>query len=183
MDTSNRSPQIFEALLTKRQILLQGEVDGDIQQKITRWILYLNALNDTPITLFIDSFGGSTELSLCICDAVVQSQAQVIGVVVADASSAGFRILQSCQRRLSYPRARLMFHAPSIANKRIDSDDWAEDYKKIQEMHEEQLNVYAKRSKQPIKRLREWSKEEKRFTADEAFKAGFLDEVIKPPRK
>lgn len=183
MDISARSPQIFEALLAKRQILLQDDVDNDLQEKITRLILYLNTLDKTPITLFIDSYGGKTEISLRICDALQQSLAEVRGVVTAVAASAGFRILQSCHRRLAYPNSHLLFHAPAINDLRVDSDDFAEAIKKNQELHEEQLKVYAKRSKQSLEQLREWSKKEKRFTAVEALKVGFLDEIIEPPAR
>ncbi len=178
MDITNRSSEIFDALLSKRQILLQGEVDDDIQMKITRLILYLNTTGDAPITLFIDSTGGDTKKSLCICDALSQSAASVRGVVVADAFSAGFRILQSCHKRLAYPRANFLFHAPAINGKRIDADDWADYLKEVQELHEEQLKTYADRSKQSNEQLKEWSKKEKCFTAEEALKFGFLDEII-----
>ncbi len=183
MDIGIQSPEIVEALLAKRHILLQGPVEGLLQARITRLILYLNALDDRPITLLIDSGGGETETSLLICDAIEQSHAVVSGLVVADVFSAAFRILQSCHRRLAYPRARLQFHAPATNGKRVDEDNWNKYIIRIHELHEEQLHVYAKRSKQSIRSLRKWAKEQKFFTAAEALKLGFLDELVQPPKK
>ncbi len=180
MDTGPRSPQILETLLQKRQILLQGEVDADIQTKISRFILYLNAIDNSPITLFIDTGGGRTELSLIINDSIQQSVAEIHGIVIGDAFSAGFRILQSCKKRMAYPNARLMFHATAVSLTRCDSDDWEISLKKTLILHEEQLRIYAKRSNQTVDQLRIWSKAEKRFTSEEALQEGFLDEVIQP---
>lgn len=183
MELNSRSPQITGALLAKRQILLQGEVDDDIQLKITRFIAYLNAISDAPITLLIDTMGGNTDLSLSICDAIEHSVAEVTGLVVADAQSAGFRILQSCPRRLAYPHARFRLHAPASANLRIDSKEWDYALKHIKGLHEEQLRVCAKRSGQSIRFCREWSIRDKRFGAAEALKLGFIDGITRPPRK
>ena len=183
MDLSLRSPEIFKALLTKRQILLQGDTDDDLREKITRLILYLNAIDHTPITLFIDSCGGNTDLSLSICDVIQYSQASVIGLAVGDAQSAGFRILQACDQRLAYPWARFMFHAPAVNGKSIDSDDWDQHIANVQEYHNEQLNVYVKRSGRSLNFCKKWAKEERRFFAPEALRLGFLDEIIRPPKK
>jgi len=183
MDLTSQSNDISDALLTKRQILLQGSVDGNMQTKITRLIFHLNAINSLPITLIIDTGGGKTELGMCICDAIRYSQANVIGMVVADAQSAGFDILQACDKRLAYPGARLMFHAPAGDGKRIDADDWDRYLLEARENHEECLKVYAKRSGQSIKSCRQWAKEEKRFFAPEALRLGFIDAIVKPPKK
>lgn len=184
MDTGSRSPQIIEAFLAKRQILFQGDVDSEMQARITRLILYLNTIDDKqPITLLIDSCGGQTKLSLSICDAIEQSRAVVTGLVVADAFSAAFRILQSCHRRLAYPRARLQFHAPAIDGIRIDDDRWDQYITDLRGLNEEQLHVYAKRSKQSMRQLRKWSKEEEFFSAAKALKLGFIDELVRPPKK
>ncbi len=183
MDIGAQSPEIISALLTKRQILLQSEIDSSVQVQICRFIIYLNSVDQTPITLFIDSNGGDTELSLFICDVIQHSQAEVHGIVIADANSAAFRILQACHKRLAYPHASMLFHATTIAGRRVDADDLEEYLKKLKGCHEEQVRVFAERSKQSIKQIREWSKKEKRFTAQEAKAAGFLDEVIEPPGK
>jgi len=182
MDVGPRSPQIFEALLARRQLLLQGDVDGDIQDKLTRYILYLNSIGDTPITLFIDTPGGNTEFSLCISDMIRHSNSDVHGVVTCDAFSAGFRILQACRRRIAYPNARLMFHATALNGVRCDSDRWDEACKRAFILHDDQVKLYVARTGQPEAQIRLWAKNEKRFTAQEALQLGFLDAIAEPSK-
>ena len=182
MDIGHRSIQILEALLSRRQLLLQGYIDSDIQTKISRFILYLNSLDESPITLFIDTGGGNMDLGLCICDAVKQSQAEIHGVVIGDAFSTAFRILQTCHKRLAYPNARLMFHAPSINRMRCDDDNWDEYLKQLFKLQSDQLQFFCERSNQSIEQLKEWSKKEKRFNSQEALDAGFLDGIIEPSK-
>jgi ATP-dependent Clp protease protease subunit len=183
MDISVNSPQILEALLSRRHILIQNRIDAEVQVKVTRFLAYLNALDETPITVLIDSPGGDTRLSLFICDAIEHSKAEVRGLVVGDAISAAFRILQSCHRRQAYPHAVFMFHATSIEGRRIDSPTLMDDLKRLQSLQDEQMEVFSKRSKQTIEQCREWSRNEKTFKAQEALEAGFLDEILQSPQR
>jgi ATP-dependent Clp protease protease subunit len=149
-----------------------------MQEQFCREIIRLNAADsETPITVFIDTLGGDTRSSLFMCDAIEYSKAQVHGIVIGKAHSAGFRILQSCRTRTAYKNASLMFHGPA-KNTRIDDKNWSFANRESRRLHDEQIKTYQKRSGQDIEKIRAWSQEEKIFTAQEAVKYRFLDKIV-----
>ncbi len=179
MDTDTRNAEIVDTLLAKRYLLLQGEITSKHQEKLSQFIFYLNAIDHTLITLLIDSGGGAKKSGLMICDAIKLSTAPIDALVIGAAYSASFRILQSCRKRIAYPNAKFMFHGSSFSgSRRIDEEDFETELNELRTSHEEQLRLISKRSGQPIKELRKWSKQEHYFTAEEAKKFGFIDEIV-----
>lgn len=169
----------LRVFLRKRQIPLLGSVDLKMQSQFTESILLLNALDEQkPITLFIDSRGGSVGPALAIADAIVSSKAPVHGLVVAEAYSAAFMVLQNCHTRLSYPNAQLMFHAPLIRAHRID-EDLSKDIEQAKLYYKKTLKLTHKRSGQNTRTLRAWGKKERYFSGEEAHGLGFVDNIVR----
>jgi ATP-dependent Clp protease, protease subunit len=175
MDLSRLS-QYDQALLQKRQILFAERLTVEMQERISASVLYLSAINETPITLFIDSQGGEVGCELWVMDQIAGSRVPVHGVVIGSAASAAFGVLQACPRRLAYAHAMLLIHAPRVT---VSCD---EDNAKLMQdnmrVHDEQITAFAKRSGQPEAEWRTWSKEQKKFLAYEALRLGMLDEII-----
>jgi ATP-dependent protease ClpP protease subunit len=177
----NMPEEIAKALLQKRQILLIGKIDNDAQEIISGSIIYLNCLGSDPISLFIDSIGGFTDAEVGLVDAIGVSQAPVHGVVIRVAFSAAFGLLQACRVRKAYPHAMLMFHAPRLKEIVIDNEEkFSEDICFFRQLHDEQIEGYSKRSGQSKENWTEWSKKEKRFTAQEALALKIIDEIVQP---
>ncbi len=174
----NIPEEVVKTLLAKRQIIVQGKIEAEIQERVCSLIVYLNALDDTPITIFIDSCGGLMRCGMYLFDAVSTSKAPVIGISTGVTASAAFSLLLACHKRLAHPHARLMFHAPEV-KLRIDKDI-KEELEGLKKIYEEQLKVLSKRSGQPIHKLREWARKEKYFDADEAKRVGYVDDLVMP---
>lgn len=167
-----------KTFLEKRQLMLVGDITGQLQEKITSGILYLNTLNDEPIELLIDSCGGGVDAGLLICDAIKNSKASVRGIVTGFAHSMAFFILQACDKRLAYKHAKLMIHGFSSESFRIDDKNLMEKIEKCRKLLGGVLKEVSKKSGQKIKKIRKMSAIEKCFTADEARKLNFLDKVL-----
>ncbi|MFH0804347.1 MAG: ATP-dependent Clp protease proteolytic subunit [Candidatus Zambryskibacteria bacterium] len=177
----NAPEEVIKALLQKRQILLIGKIDNDAQEIISGYIIYLNSLGSDPISLFIDSTGGFTDAEVGLVDVISISHAPVHGVVTRVAFSAAFGLLQACRVRKAYPHAMFMFHAPRIKEMVVDNEEKLnEDICFFRQLHDEQIESYSKRSGQPKESWIEWSRKEKRFTAQEALTLKMIDEIIQP---
>ena len=59
---------LSERFLKTRTILLTGEVDKDLSEKVIRQLLLLESLSDEPITILIDSPGGDVYAGFSIFD-------------------------------------------------------------------------------------------------------------------
>lgn len=169
-----------KTLLAKRQLLLQGPVDGDKQEEISASILYLNALDDkTPISLFIDSYGGTSCAGGYMCDVIRTSSAPVHGIVIGPCCSAAFKVLQACQRRIAHKNSMFLFHSTRIKEFRIlmnrkKAIAW---FDKLRSQDQLEIKDLARRSGQTCKQLRQWAEDEKEFTSRQALQMGFIDEI------
>ena len=75
--------------LKTRQILLTGEVNKNLSEKIVRQLLILEADSDKPIYLFIDSPGGDVDAGYAIFDMIRFIKAPVYTVGMGLVASAG----------------------------------------------------------------------------------------------
>lgn len=169
-----------ETFLLKRQIVLAEMITGDTHDLLSSHILYLNAKSYEPITLIVHSEGGSCCATDHICDAIRRSVAPVHGLVIGEAGSGAFLVLQACHRRLAYPNAHLLFHSPDLGGVRVDLPNLRGEIAKALLAHRRNLHMVARRCKQSVATVAEWSRTEYSFTAIEALKHGIIDEIVQP---
>ena len=172
----------FWQLVEKRSIILFGDINADKQEGITLAITSLNGHSTGPIKFLLDSSGGTASHTLIIHDTLVHSLAPVNGLIMGKAHSGAFILSQAFKRRVAYPHATFIIHGPSLDGLRSDDKDLAGKIQFRKDIHTEMLNIIARRTGQPMKKLREWSREERVFIAREALKLNFIDEIAKPPQ-
>ena len=172
-------PGSSELHFKRREILIMSTVDNNLQSLAIQSIMALERIEpDAPITLIIDSQGGSIPARLHITDAIRASKAPVHGLVVGRAYSSAFMILQACVRRSAYPNADLMYHAPDLSGVRIDSQDFLETLEASVLQHRTFIDCISLRSGQTAEEWRRWSREQRVFNGVQAGELGIVDEVV-----
>ena len=136
----------------------------------------------TPITLYISCSGGYVELGLAIQSVIEQIRREgrkVIAHVLGYAFSSAFDIVQHCDVRRAEPTAGFMTHEEQGADMSGSTSKTELEVIFSRKMELAQIEVYKQRTgkqvgffKAKIKH-RDWA-----MTAQEALKAGFLDEVV-----
>lgn len=87
-------------------IMLLRQIDGDLRSTLNS----LNVKETVPITLRINSGGGSVLDALAIVDAIANLQSPVVGIVEGFAGSAAGLVLMGCDYRMMSPNAYLLVH-------------------------------------------------------------------------
>lgn len=108
-----RAFDIFSRLLRDRIVMLDGEVGEHSSSLIVSQLLYLNSENSTlPITLYINSPGGSVYHGLSITNTMSFIDAPVHTIVNGIAASMGAYILSCGEKghRKAMPDATVMIH-------------------------------------------------------------------------
>ncbi|HBG35857.1 MAG TPA: ATP-dependent Clp protease proteolytic subunit [Treponemataceae bacterium] len=110
--------------LKTRQILLTGEVNKNLSEKIVRQLLILEADSDKPIYLFIDSPGGDVDAGYAIFDMIRFIKAPVYTVGMGLVASAGALILLASpkERRVALPNSHYLIHQPLSGIKGVATD-------------------------------------------------------------
>ncbi|MDX1986768.1 MAG: ATP-dependent Clp protease proteolytic subunit [Candidatus Obscuribacter sp.] len=104
-------------LFQERQILLNGAVDSQSASLVTLQLLALQAQDgNKPITLYINSPGGSCSDGLAIYDVMRSLTCPVYTVAIGLAASMGAFLLSSGKRghRYAMPNAKIMIHQPLV---------------------------------------------------------------------
>ena len=100
--------------LKTRQIILSGEINKELAEKIARQLLILEADSDEPIRLFIDSPGGDADAGYAIFDMIRFINAPVITIGMGLIASAASIVLLAApkERRYGLPNSRYLIHQP-----------------------------------------------------------------------
>lgn len=110
--------------LKTRQILLTGEVNKALAEKIIRQLLILEADSDEPIRVFIDSPGGDVDAGYAIFDMIRFINAPVFTIGMGLVASAGALILLASprERRIALPNSHYLIHQPLSGIKGVATD-------------------------------------------------------------
>jgi len=106
--------ELFQKMLKTRTILLSGEVNKELAEKVVRQLLMLEAEGDDPIKVFIDSPGGDVDAGFAIFDMMRFVKPEVYTIGMGLVASAGALILLAApkERRLGLPNSHYLIHQP-----------------------------------------------------------------------
>uniref|UniRef100_A0A0G4GCG0 ATP-dependent Clp protease proteolytic subunit n=1 Tax=Chromera velia CCMP2878 TaxID=1169474 RepID=A0A0G4GCG0_9ALVE len=174
------SSDMVSRLLKERIIMLGDQVDDSLANALIAQMLYLANENPSePITMLINSPGGSVSAGLAIYDTMNYLPCEVHTTCVGMAASMGSFLLSSGTKgkRKSFPNAQIMIHQP-LGGAGGQAADVEIQVKEI--MHTRQkLDTYlAYNTGQPYEKIRDDCDRDFWMTAEEAKEYGLIDEVI-----
>jgi ATP-dependent Clp protease protease subunit len=111
-----QTSDIFSRLLKERIICLNGEVEEVLSASIVAQLLFLEADNpQKPISLYINSPGGSVTAGLAIYDTMQYIRSPVTTICLGQAASMGSLLLcgGAPGQRFVLPHSRIMVHQVS----------------------------------------------------------------------
>lgn len=118
--------KVDQEALRSRRIFLTGKVSESMAKSFTEQMLYMQACDqDTPVTVFINSHGGSVHAGLAIIDVMSCASMPVATVGYGSCCSMAALILAAgtLGMRSVHANARVMIHEPSASyNKHVVTD-------------------------------------------------------------
>ncbi len=114
-DKSGKGQDILaERLLETRTIILSGQVNKELAEKVVRQLLLLESMNDNPIKIMIDSPGGDVDAGYAIFDMArfVKPQVWMIGMGLVASAGALILLAAPKERRVALPNSHYLIHQP-----------------------------------------------------------------------
>ncbi|KAJ1670025.1 ATP-dependent Clp protease proteolytic subunit 2, mitochondrial, partial [Coemansia sp. RSA 25] len=111
-----RSFDIFSRLLKERIIMLNGPVNDSLSSVVVAQLLFLEAEDPSkPISMYINSPGGSVTSGLAIYDTMQYVQCPITTLCTGQACSMGSLLLAAGAKgqRFALPHSTVMVHQPS----------------------------------------------------------------------
>ncbi|KAF2641495.1 ATP-dependent clp protease-like protein proteolytic subunit [Massarina eburnea CBS 473.64] len=178
-----KTSDIFSRLLSERIICLNGEVNDPMSATVTAQLLFLEADSpEKPISLYINSPGGSVTAGMAIYDTMNYIRCPVTTICMGQAASMGSLLLcgGAVGQRFILPHSRVMIHQPSggYSGKASDIADHAKEILRVRD----QLNgIYMKHLTNKEKTLEDIEKYMERdyfMDAKEALEFGIVDQIL-----
>ncbi|MCQ2596034.1 MAG: ATP-dependent Clp protease proteolytic subunit [Treponemataceae bacterium] len=106
--------ELSSKFLKTRQIILSGEINKELAEKIARQLLILEADSSDPIRLFIDSPGGDADAGFAIFDMIrfINAPVYTIGMGLVASAASIVLLAAPAERRLALPNSRYLIHQP-----------------------------------------------------------------------
>ncbi len=108
------SPDLAQKMLQTRTILLTGEINKELAEKIIRQLLLLEADNSDPIKIFIDSPGGDADAGFAMYDMIrfINAPVYCIGMGLVASAASIVLIAVPRERRIALPNSHYLIHQP-----------------------------------------------------------------------
>jgi ATP-dependent Clp protease protease subunit len=177
-----RAYDIYSRLLKDRIIFLGEPINDAVANTLIAQLLFLDAEDSKQdIRIYINSPGGSVTSALALYDTMQHVKADVATICVGQAASAA-AVLLACGtkgKRFSLPNSRVMIHQVQVygglEGAKTDVEIQA---KEMMRMNQQVIDILAKHTGQPVKKVQLDSDRDYFMTSDEAKKYGIIDKII-----
>lgn len=181
-EKNGQGPNPYEkALFEARTLLLSGPVDDKMLKEATVRCLAMEQKDGKkPITVFINSPGGSADAGFAIYDLLRFIKPPVITVVNGLCASAGILIHLAAdkKRRFCLPESRFMIHQPSTMG-RGTASDLDITAKEILKLRDRYNRIIAETCNKTVEQVTESSRRDFWLDAGQALEYGMVAKVVK----
>ncbi|MCQ2613791.1 MAG: ATP-dependent Clp protease proteolytic subunit [Treponemataceae bacterium] len=180
---TEQKPQEQDAFAAKflktRQILLSGEVNKELAEKIVRQLLILEAESDEPIRIFIDSPGGDADAGYAIFDMIrfINAPVYTIGMGLVASAAALILLAAPKERRIGLPNSRYLIHQP-LSGMKGTATEIEIHAQEIEKLREKINRLIAEETGKPFEQVCKDTDRDYWLNASESIEYGLLSKVV-----
>lgn len=169
----------MEKLLKSRTIIIAGEINQALAEKVTTQLLILEEMSNDPIKIFINSQGGHVESGDTIHDMIKFVKPKVIMIGTGWVASAGITIYLAADKenRYSLPNTRYMIHQP-LGGFNGQATDIGIEAKEILRVRKRINTIISEATDQPIEKVNKDTDRNYWLSAEEALDYGIVKNII-----
>ncbi|MDQ5969060.1 MAG: ATP-dependent Clp protease, protease subunit [Patescibacteria group bacterium] len=171
-----------------RRVLVSGELNSESLKRTALELVKLDFISSDPITLMIDSGGGSVTPTHQLEDTISILNSPVDALMIGSCASMAVDLMQMCRRRLMLPSARILVHYVRNDQRWIcdDLDQLDGDIKyfqeRMREIAERRLELYQKRTGLTPGKIKDLFRQgeihQTYFSAKQAVEMNLADEIV-----
>lgn len=168
-----------EKLLKSRSIIVSGEINQALAEKVMSQLLILQEMSDEPIKFYINSQGGHVESGDTIHDMIQFVKPRVIMIGTGWVASAGMTIYLAAdkQDRFCLPNTRFLIHQPA-GGVRGPASDIQIEADEIIKMRSRVNKIISDATGQTIEKIEKDTERNYWMDTQEAINYGILNKVI-----
>jgi len=174
---------IYSRLLGHRVVFLGRPIDDDVANLVVAQLLHLESEDpDKPISLYINSPGGSVDGMFAIYDTMQHVRPPVETTCIGMAASAAAVVLAggAAGSRSILPHGRVMIHQPHVGGLGGQATDIEIHAAEILRQREMANQILADHTGQDIEKIRADTERDRWMTAEQAVEYGLVDRILSP---
>ena len=170
---------VQNALFKSRTVLIFGEIDMRLAERVTAQITALTAESSEPIRVIINSPGGHVESGDTVHDMIRFCGVEVKAIGTGWVASAGASIFLGAKKenRLCLPNTRFLLHQPA-GGMRGQASDLQIEAEQIIKMRDRVNRMIAKETGQTFERIVKDTQRNFWMSAEEAIEYGLVSRII-----
>lgn len=171
---------IGKNLFHSRNVLIYGEIDMTLAERVSGQLLSLSYKNNDPITIFINSPGGHVESGDTIFDAIrfISSPVYIIGTGWVASAGAFIYLATKKENRLSLPNTRYLLHQPHGVIQTASAQDVSIQAREMIKMRERINKIISQETGKKIDIVEKDTDRDFWMSAEEAIEYGVVGKII-----
>ncbi len=173
------SYDIYSRLLKDRIIMLSGEIDDDLANSVVGQLLYLDSVNNDPISVYINSPGGSITSGMAIYDTMNFIKSDVSTICIGMAASMAAFLLSCGTKGLRYalPNSEVMIHQP-LGGAKGQATEIKIAAERIIKLKDKINKILSENTGQKLSKIQNDTERDYFLSSYEALDYGLIDKVI-----
>ena len=172
------SPLLRQFLKT-RTVLLTGEINKTLAERVVRQVLLLEQESDEPIKVFIDSPGGDADAGFAILDMMrfVRPPIKMIGMGLVASAGAIVLLAAPREQRFALPNSRYLIHQPMAGFRGVGTEIEIH-AKEIDLMRRKMNDLISQETGKPVAEVEQDTDRDYWMGAEEALAYGLVGGII-----
>ena len=174
-----QSTPVQNALFKSRTVLIFGEIDMKLAERVCAQLLAYSAESEDDIRVVVNSPGGHVESGDTIHDMIRYVRPKIRMLGTGWVASAGAHIFLGAEksRRYCLPNTRFLLHQP-LGGVRGPASDISIEAEEILKMRERLIREIAKETGQPYEKVIKDTDRNFWMSAEEAMKYGIVNKIV-----
>jgi ATP-dependent Clp protease protease subunit len=177
----NKKPDsnLIEKILKTRNILLSGEINKSLGERIIRQLILLEDQGTEPIKVFIDSPGGDADAGFAIFDMMrfIKPEVIIIGMGLVASAAAIILLAAPRERRIALPNSHYLIHQP-LSGMRGVATEIEIHARELDKLRRKINKLISEETGQKIEKVEKDTDRDYWMNAEEALEYGLISKII-----
>jgi ATP-dependent Clp protease protease subunit len=178
-ENTQANEQLIQRMLKTRTILVSGEINKPLAERVVRQLLLLEEQGDDTIRVFIDSPGGDADAGYAIFDMMrfVSPPVYTIGMGLVASAAAIVLLAADSDKRVGLPNSHYLIHQP-LSGMRGVATDIEIHAREIDKMRARINKLISEETGQPLEKVEKDTDRDFWMSADEAKEYGLISNIV-----
>ncbi len=170
---------LIERILKTRNILLSGEINKPLGERIIRQLILLEDQGDDPIKVFIDSPGGDADAGFAIFDMMrfIKPEVVVIGMGLVASAAAIVLLAAPKKQRIALPNSHYLIHQP-LSGMRGVATEIEIHARELDKLRRKINKLVSEETGQKLEKVEKDTDRDYWMNAEEALEYGLISRII-----